>query len=180
MRIGVIEGVTRPVSNTSVVASWVLEHGPEGVELVHLPLLRHQLPLFNWEKHPMAAGGQYPTPEVQAWADAVAGCDGFVFVTPEYNRGIPGGLKNAIDWLGPELWGKASACVGVGADGGSRAVEQLRLLLSNFNQYVVRAQLSVSIFRDLVDGKVQGDDRKEAELAELFKQLTTAVAQLKG
>lgn len=177
MRIGVIEGATRPGSNTAVVTRWIMEHRPEGLELVQLRLLDHELPLFNWEKHPMAAGRQYPTPTVQAWADAVNDCDGFIFVLPEYNRGVPGGLKNAIDWIGPELWGKPSACVGVGADGGTRGVEQLRLVLTNFNQYVVRAQVSVSLFTDLADGAVVASSQKETDLEGVFTQLRAAVSQ---
>ncbi|MDO5084632.1 NADPH-dependent FMN reductase [Arachnia propionica] len=180
MRIGVIEGATRPGSNTSVVTRWVLDHAPEGVEVVHLPLTEHVLPLFDWEKHPMAAGRQYPSEAIQAWADAVNDCDGFVFVVPEYNHGVPGGLKNAIDWLGSELWGKASAFVGVGADGGTRAVEQLRLVLANFNQFTIRSQVSLSIFRDIADGKVQASDQKNKDLAGLYQELTATVAQLKG
>ncbi|MDO5066572.1 MAG: NAD(P)H-dependent oxidoreductase [Propionibacteriaceae bacterium] len=180
MRIGVIEGATRPGSNTAQVAQWVAQHQPEGMELVHLKLLDHQLPLFNWEKHPMAAGRQYPTREVQAWADAMNECDGFIFVFPEYNRGVPGGLKNAIDWLGPELWGKPSAAIGVGADGGVRGVEQLRLVLTNFNQHVVRAQVSISLFTDLADGVLKVSPQKETDLEGVFGQLREAVARAKG
>lgn len=180
MRIGVIEGATRPGSNTARVTQWVLGHDVEGAELVHLPLLEHELPLFNWELHPMAANRQYPTAAVQTWADAVHACDGLIFVVPEYNRGVPGGLKNAIDWLGPELWGKASACVGVGADGGARGVEQLRLVLTNFNQYVVRAQVSVSLFTELADGEMRPTPQKEQDLQALFEQLRAAVTLLRG
>jgi chromate reductase len=37
--------------------------------------------------------------DVTALSDAVRAADGVIFVTPEYNYGIPGGLKNAIDWV---------------------------------------------------------------------------------
>ena len=57
----------------------------------------------SWEKFPIynadlqnAAG--FPAP-VTVLADAIRAADGVIFCTPEYNFGLPGGLKNAIDWL---------------------------------------------------------------------------------
>ena len=36
---------------------------------------------------------------MNAWADAIRGADGILIVSPEYNWSVPGGLKNAIDWV---------------------------------------------------------------------------------
>ena len=47
----------------------------------------------------MRTSGQGFPADVEALADAVRKADGVIFVTPEYNYGIPGGLKNAIDWV---------------------------------------------------------------------------------
>ncbi|WP_331715971.1 NADPH-dependent FMN reductase [Tessaracoccus coleopterorum] len=68
---------------------------------------------------PAARGGVYPDARVQAFADAMDAFDGYIVVTPEYNHGIPGGVKNAFDHLGPELNTKPVAFVSYGAERGS-------------------------------------------------------------
>ncbi len=59
-------------------------------------------PAPAWEKFPVynadiQTSSGFPA-EVTAWADAIRSADGVIIVSPEYNWGIPGGLKNAIDW----------------------------------------------------------------------------------
>src|SRR5258705_10313687 len=71
--------------------------------------------------------GQYRKPHTKAWAAKIGSFDGYVFVTPEYNHGISGALKNAIDFLFREWNDKAAGFVSYGGAGGARAVEQLRL-----------------------------------------------------
>jgi NAD(P)H-dependent FMN reductase len=74
--------------------------------------------------------------------------DGFVFVTPEYNRGISGALKNAIDFLFREWNNKAAGFVGCGSVGAARAVDQLRLVLAEVQIATVRNQVLLSLFTD--------------------------------
>ena len=62
------------------------------------------------------------------WQKKVGEFDGYIFVTAEYNHGIPAVLKNALDYAYPEWNKKAAAFVGYGAVGGARAIEQLRLV----------------------------------------------------
>jgi NAD(P)H-dependent FMN reductase len=71
-----------------------------------------------------------------------------VFVTPEYNHGIPGALKNAIDFLFKEWNNKAAGFVSYGGASGARAVEQLRLVMGELMVADVRAQLLLSLFTD--------------------------------
>ena len=59
------------------------------------------LPLYCYDFDP-----DYP-PEARALKEAIANVDAVLFVTPEYNRSIPGALKNAIDW-GSRPWGENS------------------------------------------------------------------------
>jgi chromate reductase, NAD(P)H dehydrogenase (quinone) len=63
---------------------------PEGVKFVYADL---DLPLYNQDLE-----AEYPV-KAQAAKDLVEGADGVLFVTPEYNRSVPGVLKNAIDWV---------------------------------------------------------------------------------
>ncbi len=68
--------------------------------------------------------------------------------TPEYNHGISGALKNAIDFLFREWNNKAAGFVGYGSVGAARAVEQLRLVLAEVQIATVRNQVLLSLFTD--------------------------------
>ena len=73
-----------------VLAKALIRLGPKDVTFVEIPI--RDLRLYNQD-----FDTDYP-PEGRALKDAIAAVDAVLFVTPEYNRGIPGCLKNAIDW----------------------------------------------------------------------------------
>ena len=84
---------------------------------------------------------------------AVVSVDSFatptiIFVTPEYNHGIPGALKNAIDFLFREWNNKAAGFISYGSAGGARAVEQLRLVMAEVQIATIRNQVLLSLFTD--------------------------------
>jgi NAD(P)H-dependent FMN reductase len=72
------------------------------------------------------------------WAAKIASLDGYVFITAEYNRSIPGVLKNALDYLFREFARKPAAFVGYGGVGGARAVEHLRLICVDLQMVPLR------------------------------------------
>ncbi len=78
--------------NTALLRSAALLM-PEGSTLEVVTL--HGIPLYNGD---LEARDGIPT-AVQALKDRIAGCDGLLLATPEYNNGMPGVFKNAIDWL---------------------------------------------------------------------------------
>ena len=92
--------------------------------------------------------GQYGQPHTKAWAAKIESFDAYVFVTPEYNHGTSGALKNAIDYLYREWNNKAAGFVGYGSAGGTRAVESLRLVMGELQVADVRAQVALSLFTD--------------------------------
>jgi NAD(P)H-dependent FMN reductase len=153
IKIGIIVCSTRPGRRGAAVGQWVAEAaarhpavtaGEASVELVdlldyHLPVLDEPVP---------ALFGNYRNPHTTRWAATVGSFDGFVFVTAEYNHGIPAGLKNAIDYLFAEWNDKAAGFVSYGVNGGTRAVEHLRLVLAEVKVAVVRSQLALSVFTD--------------------------------
>jgi NAD(P)H-dependent FMN reductase len=127
--IAIIMSTTRAARFGDIPALWIRglaeARGDMNIEL--LDLRDYPMPFFD----ETASNAWVPsTNEVaQRWQRKVAEFDGYIFVTAEYNRGIPAVLKNALDYAYPEWNRKPAACLGYGSVGGARAVEQLRLNL---------------------------------------------------
>ena len=147
-RIGIILGSTRPGRNGEAVAKWVYEIAQKRTdakfELVDIK--DFNLPLLDEPMPPSL--GQYTKEHTKAWAAKIDSFDAFVFVTPEYNHGISGALKNAIDFLFKEWNNKAAGFVGYGGAGGVRAVEHLRLVMAEVQVATVRNQVALSLITD--------------------------------
>jgi NAD(P)H-dependent FMN reductase len=105
----------------------------------NLPLLDEPIP---------PSMGQYSKEHTKAWSVKIDSFDAYVFVTAEYNHGIPGALKNAIDFLYKEWNNKVAGFVSYGGAGGVRAVEQLRLVMAELKVATVRSQVTLSLFTD--------------------------------
>jgi NAD(P)H-dependent FMN reductase len=183
VKIAVIVGSTRPGRVGDQVGRWVLEQAQAraGVEYELIDLAEVGLPLLD-EPIPPAAG-RYANEHTKAWAARIAAYDGFIFVTAEYNHGVPGAFKNAFDYLYAEWNDKAVGFVSYGADGGVRAVEQWRGIVANAKLADVRAVVSLSIFREFTDGTFTPGERRGGELAEVFAQVEAwagALAPLRG
>jgi NAD(P)H-dependent FMN reductase len=148
LKIGIIIGSTRPGRNAEAVAHWVYELAKkrDDADFELIDLKDFALPMLD---EPIPASlGQYANPHTKAWAAKIGSLDAFVFVTPEYNHGVPGALKNAIDYLFGEWNNNAAGFVSFGSAGGARAVEQLRLILAEMQVATVRAQVMLSLFTD--------------------------------
>jgi chromate reductase len=88
--IGYFVGSLSSTSINRLLARALIRLAPANLVFVEIPI--RDLPLYSPDYDT-----DYP-PEAVALKEAIAGVDGVLFVTPEYNRSIPGGLKNAIDW----------------------------------------------------------------------------------
>jgi chromate reductase len=119
------------LSSTSInrqLAKALVRLAPPELKLTEIPI--RDLPLYSQDYD-----ADYP-PVARALKEAIANVDAVLFVTPEYNRSIPGGLKNAIDWAS-RPWGqnsfarKPSAVIGAspGAIGTAVAQQSLRGVL---------------------------------------------------
>jgi NAD(P)H-dependent FMN reductase len=116
--------------------------------------------------------GQYSKPHTKAWAAKIDNFDAYVFVTPEYNHGISGALKNAIDFLFAEWNNKAAGFVSYGGASGARAVEHLRLVLAEVQMATVRNQVLLSMYTDFENFSVfKPGSHKEASVNEMLDQL---------
>ncbi len=123
-----VSGSLRAASFNTTLLHAAQDLLPDGVNLTIHGL--HDLPLFNQD---VEAEGDPPA--VTAWKDAIRAADGILFACPEYNAGITGVLKNAIDWASrgspAPLTGQIACIVGAspGMTGSARAQDQLRLIL---------------------------------------------------
>lgn len=177
-KIAIIIGSTRPGRNGESVARWVLEHAEkrDGVEYELVDLAEWNLPHLD---EPMpAAAGQYANDHTKAWAAKIAEFDGYLFVTPEYNHSTSGALKNAIDFVGSEWYNKAAGFVSYGVYGGARAVEHLRLVLSQLQVATVSAFVGLSLQHDFENWSLKPTAAAEAGLTPLFDQLESWSAAL--
>ncbi|ANE45842.1 NADPH-dependent FMN reductase [Paenibacillus swuensis] len=150
-KIAIILGSTRPGRNGETIASWVYETALKrtDAEFELVDIAAFDLPLLD-EPVP-AIMGQYTKPHTLAWSSKIASFDGYVFVSPEYNHSMSGALKNAIDYLYHEWGNKAAGFVGYGGGGGTRGVEQLRLVMAELGIADVREQVDLSLMADFQD-----------------------------
>lgn len=127
-KIGYFVGSLSSTSINRLLAKALVRLAPPALHMEEIPI--RDLPLYSPDHD-----ADYP-PVARAFKQAIAGCDGVLFVSPEYNRSIPGGLKNAIDWAS-RPWGqnaftrKPSGVIGTspGAIGTAVAQQSLRSVL---------------------------------------------------
>ncbi|MEQ1770576.1 MAG: NADPH-dependent FMN reductase [Devosia sp.] len=159
-KIAVIIGSIRPNRKGAEPANWIAnlakQSGHFDVEIVDLK--DYPLPLFDAP----ASDFWMPTPNPIAakWQAKLNEFDGFIIVTPEYNRSIPGALKNAIDWAYKPFIKKAVAYVSYGSVGGARAIEHLRTIMVELQAVSVRHGIHIggSDFGPVMMGQKTWDD----------------------
>lgn len=181
IRIAVILGSTRPGRIGEPVAQWVMQHASQrkDAQFELVDLAKINLPLLDEPVPPSM--GQYSKQHTKDWAAKIASFDGFVFVTAEYNHGIPGALKNAIDFLYREWNNKAAGFVSYGSMGGSRAVEHLRDVMAEMQVATVRNQVTFSLFTDFENfSKFKPDPRNVQNLEAMLDQLIPWAAALRN
>lgn len=134
MKLGIVVGSTRQSRVTPRVAAWVEKTAKDSVsdsEWSLIDLAEYDLPMMTEPLPPMAGERPELSDGTKRYLRDMNDVDGFVFITPEYNHGIPAALKNAIDLLDYQLMRKPVAIVSHGSVGGARANEQLRLVVNS-------------------------------------------------
>jgi NAD(P)H-dependent FMN reductase len=148
LRIGVVLASARQGRRGEGFATWI--HGliaeRPGVDAELLDLRDYPLPAYTYEKMPRALEDGYVDDTARQWSERIHALDGYVIVTPEYNHGYPGNLKNAIDHVHLGWWYKPVAFVSYGgAAGGARAVEQLRNVAVEVRMVPVRSEVNLRL-----------------------------------
>ncbi len=141
LKIAIIIGTVRQNRKSEDVARWVYENASKrsDAQFELIDLREENLPIFD-EPFPPSFN-QYTHERTKTWSKKIAGYDGYIFVTGEYNHSIPGVLKNAIDYLWYEWHDKVAGFVSYGTAGGARAVEHLRGVMGEIHVADVRPQV---------------------------------------
>jgi NAD(P)H-dependent FMN reductase len=176
LTIQVILGSTRKGRRGENVARWVLERAlaAEAFSAELLDLADYPLPFYEETTSPAGHHGNYALDVQRRFVAKIAQADGYIIVTPEYNHGYPAALKNALDHGYYEWNNKPTAFVSYAgtAIGGSRAVEQLRLVAIELQMAPIRESVHVGAVRQIFDEQGQMTaDTYDQRLAALFRQL---------
>lgn len=155
-KIGIVMGTTRETRFGERPARWIYELATQRYDTMEFELIdlrEYPLPFFE-EAMPLA-WAPAKNPAVQRWGKKVAGMDGFIIVTAEYNHGYPAVLKNALDSAYGEFNRKPVAFVGYGGVGAACAIEQLRLVAIELQMAPVRSAVHIaySDFLPLMQGR---------------------------
>lgn len=150
-KIGVVVGSLRKESYSRKIANNVAKLFPEGYEAEFIEI--GNLPLYNEEYD-----GNSPE-EYVSFRETVSGVDAVLFVTPEYNRSVPGVLKNALDVgsrpYGESVWNAKPAAVisqSISNLSGFGANHHLRQSLTFLNMPVVQQpEAYLANSQDLID-----------------------------
>jgi NAD(P)H-dependent FMN reductase len=156
-KIGIIISTTRPGRFADIPTNWLFNIAKlrADAEFEIVDLRDYPMPFFE-EKAPLHQAP--PQNEVALrWGKKIASLDGYVFVTAEYNHGIPAVLKNAVDYLYSEIQRKPAAFLGYGGTGAARAVGQLAQILNAATlKYAVHIGM-VEMIGMLREGKSMAD-----------------------
>jgi NAD(P)H-dependent FMN reductase len=162
-KIAVIVGSTRQGRQTDKLAKWVAKdlEGKADVEI--LDLRDYPIPFLDDAISPRYNPDRHVDEQTQKWLDKIAEFDGYVFVTPEYNRSTSGVLKNAIDVLAHEMDHKPVAIVAHGTYAGGQAITNLRAAIPGVGAITIPMELG---FGDRLSESISEDGELKKEIAE--------------
>jgi chromate reductase len=162
-KVGYFVGSLAANSINRLLANALVKLAPS--ELVMAEISFKDLPLYSYDYD-----ANYP-PVAADFKNAIAGVDAVLFVTPEYNRSIPGGLKNAIDWASRPygknaFTRKPSAVIGAspGKIGTAVAQQHLRSILAFCNSPLMNSiEAYIQFERGLItdDGRVTNESTRQ-------------------
>jgi chromate reductase len=162
-KVGYFVGSLATASINRLLAKALVRLAPPELEMIEIPF--KDLPLYSYDHD-----ANYP-PVATQFKDAILAADAVLFVTPEYNRSIPGGLKNAIDWASRPygknaFTRKPSAVIGTspGKIGTAVGQQHLRSILAFCNSPLMNSiEAYIQFERDLItaDGTVTNKDTED-------------------
>ncbi|KAE8344351.1 hypothetical protein BDV24DRAFT_127120 [Aspergillus arachidicola] len=199
MKIALIKGSTRNPSVGTAIAGWIHNilkpKTTDTLQIERLDIADFNLPVYDEPVIPamVPAVKQFTKEHSKKWSAAIASFHGYIFVIPEYNLGLAGGTKNAIDYLYSEWPGKPVAIISYGAKGGSTASQQLSESLRVVMKMEVMATKVLLPFApgsDVLSASNEGTlgedsrkaweaDGKKEQVLQVWKELKNALEQPK-
>ena len=132
-------------------------------------------PLPMNDEPEIPARGTYTQEHTLAWSRKIAGADAIVFVTPQYNRGYPAPLKNALDHLYKEWNGKPAVIVTYGGHGGDKCAAQLRQVVEGLKMHPVPTMPGITLSPEAIRGEPIDPENDFTGSIEIIRQ---ALAEL--
>ncbi|PNP39503.1 NADPH-dependent FMN reductase [Trichoderma gamsii] len=173
----------------NIVKDIVEEADENETKLSLVDLADFKLPIYDETVVPYQVPSQatYANEHSRRWSAEISKHDAYVLVVPEYNYGMAGGTKNAIDYLRNEWIGKPAAIISYGMTGGKNASEQVKVSLEGTEMRVspTRPQLVFfkndeisDIFTAMHKGEL-GEKSREAWTNENKEDILKAFGELK-
>ncbi len=161
INIAVIIGSNRKTRVTPRLAKWIAKQIEEitDVKAEIIDLAEYNLPLFDEELPPQANPERQLGENTKRWLEDLGRADGFVVVSPEYNRSIPGVLKNALDLVDYQMRRKPVLLASHGSTGGTQAVVVLRSVIGGLKAVSLPDPLTYT-------GRVAEDIDEQGNLAD--------------
>lgn len=178
-KVGYFVGSLSSNSINRMLAKALTRLAPPELDLIEIPI--KDLPLYSPDYD-----DDFP-PVAREFKQAIADMDGILFVTPEYNRSIPGGLKNAIDWAS-RPWGqnsftaKPSGVIGAspGSIGTALAQQSLRGVLCFCNSPLMNTVEAYVQFKPglITEDGVVTDERTAEFLSNYMTELHAFIVRV--
>lgn len=182
MRVGILLGSARTTGNCVGLEKWLLKRLQVAPGMAEDTLFEFVNIYPNAPVHPLgpvgdeiipamvATNGSYVQDNVNEWSKIVRSCDAFIILTPQYNWGYPGDLKNALDHLYSEWKGKPVMVVTYGGHGGEKCGSQLRQVLSGLRMKVVEDTVSITLPEEYIRtaARLRAEDFETVETSSKF------------
>lgn len=173
LKLNVVICSTRPGRIGPIIADWfygvAARDGQFDVALVDLASFN--LPVYDEPVHPRF--NDYQNAHTQAWAESVGSADAFVFVTPEYNYGVPPSLLNALNYVYVQWNYKPAAFVSYGGIfGGGRAVQMAKMTLNTLKMVPILEAVVIPFFsKQIESGRFTPNDVQSVAAKDTLNEL---------
>ena len=179
MKLHVVIASTRPGRLGTRIGQWFYEqantHG--GFETRLVDLAEVNLPFLDEPEHPST--GRYAHEHSRQWSASVSEADAFVFVTPEYNYGMPATLKNALDFLYHEWAYKPVGFVSYGGtSAGTRSVQMTKQVVTTLRMYPIGATVAIPTRQYVEGGELRADQGLDDAAASVLTELAATATAL--
>lgn len=195
--IPLLLGSVRPNNNCDGIASFIINQWnqksslnselPSIVSAKDLMPSNLSLPIGPFEEprltHSIHSSKEYTTPQVQEWSKIIQSSPAIIIITPQYNWGIPGHLKNVLDHLFNEWNSKPFLIFTYGGHGGSKCAEHLSSVVQGgLKAKLVRDPIQITLPKEYISGEKRvnhdGRGQDDAFLLEYKESITDAMDNL--